>query len=247
MPVTRIQVPFHLDDYLPDFDSPMPAATAIVAAAGADSDLWRRLAEINEAVASQVGRAQAVPVVICADCTTSLGIMAGLQRAGHDPAVVWFDAHGDVQTVETTSSGYLGGMPLRILVGYRPELIASSLGLRPVAEDRVVLVGARDLDPPEVEYLATSAIRRAAVAEVSTMELPDGPIYLHMDLDVISPSELPGVRFPAPDGPGTAEVFDAARSVWQTGRVVGVGIACTWRPGLGNGARIRPHLEGLVG
>ena len=73
--------------------------------------------------------------------------MAGLQRAGLDPAVVWFDGHGDVQSLETTTSGYLGGLPLRILVGYRPELIADALGLRPVPEERAVLVDARDLDP----------------------------------------------------------------------------------------------------
>jgi arginase family enzyme len=59
----------------------------------------------------------------------------------------WFDAHGDVQTLETTASGYLGGLPLRLLVGYRPELIATGLGLRPVPEHQVLLVGARDLDP----------------------------------------------------------------------------------------------------
>jgi hypothetical protein len=53
-----------------------------------------------------------------------------------------------VQTPETSESGYLGGMPLRLLVGYRPELIAARLGLTPVPERRIVLAGARDLDPP---------------------------------------------------------------------------------------------------
>ena len=100
------------------------------------------------------------PVVVSGGCNASVGVLAGLQRGGSDPAVVWFDAHGDVQTLETTASGYLGGIALRLLVGYRPELIADRLGLRPLAEDRVVLVDARDLDPPEAEYLAGAAIRR---------------------------------------------------------------------------------------
>ena len=52
-------------------------------------------------------------VVASGDCLTALGTVAGLQAAGADPAVVWFDAHGDVQTPETTSSGYLAGMSLR--------------------------------------------------------------------------------------------------------------------------------------
>src|SRR5207237_1135173 len=76
------------------------------------------------------------PTVVSADCTTSLGTVAGLQHAGLDPGIVWFDGHGDVQTLETTASGYLGGFPLRILVGYRPELIADALRLRPAPEAR---------------------------------------------------------------------------------------------------------------
>jgi hypothetical protein len=53
---------------------------------------------------------------------------------------------------------YLGGMPLRLLVGYRPELIATALQMWPIAEDQVLLVGARDLDPPEAAYLAGARI-----------------------------------------------------------------------------------------
>jgi arginase len=66
-------------------------------------------------------------VVVSGDCTTALGTVAGLQRAGIDPGIVWFDAHGDVQTVETTASGHPGGLPLRLLTGYRPELIAARI------------------------------------------------------------------------------------------------------------------------
>ena len=73
-------------------------------------------------------------MVLSGDCTTWLGTVAGLQRAGLDPGIAWFDAHGDVQTLETTTSGYLGGLPLRQLTGYRPGLIADGLGLRPVPE-----------------------------------------------------------------------------------------------------------------
>jgi arginase len=168
----------------------------------------------------------------------SLGVMAGLQRAGLDPAVVWFDAHGDVQTLETSTSGYLGGIPLRLLVGYRPELIASALGLRPVAEDRVVLVDARDLDPPEVAYLARVPIRRATVATAAD-DLPPGPLYLHVDVDVARPEDLPGLLYPAPGGPPLAEVARAVGAVLATGRVAAVGLACTWRPGHGTGERLR--------
>lgn len=238
-------MPYHLDEYLPGLDLPLAVTDPVtpdLPAAGA----WTRLGVLYQAVASVVAAAVASgerPVVLSGDCTTALGTVAGVQRAGVDAGIVWFDAHGDVQTLETTSSGYLGGLPLRLLLGYRPELIAARLGLRPVAERRTVLAGARDLDPPEVVYLADAQIRRSGVAELDATVLPDGPLYVHIDLDVIDPSVVPGLRYPAVGGPGTAAVASALGYLLGTGRVAAVGIACTWRPGCGAAARVAPALE----
>jgi arginase len=128
--VDVIGVPYHLDEYLPDLDLPL-APAAVVTADLPPGDPWERLAFLYSRVARAVAGGPAV--VESGDCTTALGTVAGLHHAGVDPAIVWFDAHGDVQTLETTASGYLGGLPLRLLAGYRPELIAGRLGLRPVA------------------------------------------------------------------------------------------------------------------
>jgi arginase len=245
-PVFR--VPYHIDEYLPDLDLPLTADRDITAPLP-PGDPWERLAALYTVVGAAVADAAghgARPVVVSGDCTTSLGTVAGLQRAGLDVGIVWFDAHGDVQTPETTASGYLGGYPLRLLMGYRPELIAASLGLRPVAEQRVLLVGARDLDPPEVTYLSGAAVRRAEVAELARQDgsrLPDGPLCVHVDLDVIDSGVLPGLRFPAPGGTGPAEVADALRAVLGTGRVVAVDIGCTWYPGHDAAARVEPYLS----
>jgi arginase len=234
MPV--ILVPYHLDEYVPDLDVPLPAdrdVTTVVAALP-DGDVWTRMRPLYERVADAVeaaARTGAAPTVVSGDCTTSLGVVAGLQHAGVDPAIVWFDAHGDVQTPETTASGYVGGMPLRILVGYRPQLVAQRLRLRAIPESRAVLVDARDLDPPEVEYLAAADIRRADVDGLTTSALPEGPLVLHLDLDVVDPDELPGLRFPAPGGPAVADVLAAARRVLDTGRVAALSVGCTWHPG----------------
>jgi arginase len=246
--MTRILVPYHLDEWLPDLDVPV-APDATVTVDLPEGDPWARMARLYEAVAATVAeavRGGARPTVVSGDCTTSLGVVAGLQWAGLGPAIVWFDAHGDVQTLETTTSGYLGGMPLRMLVGYRPELIAAPLGLSAVAEERVVLVDARDLDPPEVAYLERAAIRRRGVADLSADRLPDGPLYLHLDLDVVDPDDLPGLRFPAPGGPGLSAVAQALGRVIGTGRVAAFGVACTWCPGQGAAERIRPHLESVL-
>jgi len=243
-----IGVPYHLDEYLPGLDVPLQAGHTVTTKFSSD-DVWDRLAvlygAVTDAVADAAGRGER-PVVMSGDCTTALGTVAGLQRAGSVGGIVWFDAHGDVQTLETTASGYLGGLPLRMLVGYRPELIAARLGLRPVPERQVLLVGARDLDPPEVSYLEGAAIQRAEVAELDRAGLPEGQLYLHVDLDVIDSAAMPGLRYPAPGGPGTAEVADAMRRVLGTGRVAAVGLACTWHPGHDAAARVAPQLAAAL-
>jgi len=244
-----LQVPYFLDEYLPDLDLPLTADQVVIADLP-DGGTWARLAALNRLVADAVAGAAghgARPVVVCGDCTTALGTVAGLQRAGMDVGIVWLDAHGDVQTLETTASGFLGGLPLRLLVGYRPELIAGPLGLRPVPEHRVMLVDARDLDPPEVAYLAGAAIKRADVAGLDAAALPGSPLYVHLDLDVIDPSALPGLRYPAPGGPRAADVAGALETLLATGRVAAAGIACTWYAGHHAAARIGPHLEAALG
>jgi arginase len=245
--MTIISVPYHLDEYLPDLDLPLQPDQVVTAGLPA-GDPWERMAVLQSSVAGTVAgevASGARPVVMSGDCNTSAGIMAGLQRAGADPAIVWFDAHGDLHTLETTSSGYLGGLALRVLTAYRPELIAARpeltayrpeliaarLGLRPVPEDRIVLAGARDLDPPEVAYLAGAQITRREVAGLSAAGLPDGPLYVHVDLDVIDAARLPGLRYPAPGGPDAAQLADALRVLLATGQVAALGISCSWHPG----------------
>jgi arginase len=231
-----IYVPYHLDEYLPDLDPPLPPDREVstVVEVLPEGDVWTRLGSLYAAVSAAVARgaeAGSAVAVLSGDCMVSLGVVAGLQRAGINPSIVWFDAHGDVQTLETTTSGYVGGMPLRILVGYRPELISRRLGLRAVPEDRAVLVDARDLDPPEAQYLAAARIRRSDVAGLAGDRLPDGPLVLHIDLDVVDPADLPGLRYPAPGGPSLTAVLAAARRVLDTGRVAALSLGCTWHPG----------------
>lgn len=244
----RILVPYHLDERLDELDAPVDP-DLVVTAELPDGGPWDRMARLYDhvatAVASAVGQGER-PVVASGDCTTSFGTVAGLQRAGADPAIVWLDAHGDVQTLKTSSSGYLGGMPLRMLVGYRRDLMADRLGLRSLAEERVVLVDARDLDPPEVEYLKRSAIRRCTVDELHADTVPPGPIYLHVDFDVVDPSDLPDLLLPAPDGPGIASVAEAIRRVIATGRVGAFGLACTWQSHRGVADRVRPAIDAAL-
>jgi arginase len=246
--MTIIGVPYHLDEYLPDLDLPLQPNQVVTAGLPA-GDPWERMAVLQSAVAGTVAgevASGACPVVMSGDCNTSAGIMAGLQRAGADPAIVWFDGHGDVQTLETTTSGYLGGLALRLLIGYRPELIATRLGLRPVPEERIVLAGARDLDPPEVTYLAGAAIRRREVAGLTAADLPAGPLYVHVDLDVIDAAALPGLRFPVPGGPDAAQLAATLRVLLATGQVAALGISCSWHPGHASARHVAAQLSAVL-
>ena len=231
--VTTIRVPYHQDERLAEDSLPVAADALTIEAALPEGTVWQRLAVLYDAVAAAVAehnRAGEVPTVVSGDCLVALATIAGAQRAGADPGVVWFDAHGDVHTLRTTTSGYLGGLALRLALGAHRELLAGPLGLRPIAEERAVLVDARDLDPAEVAYLAQSRLVRRAVADLDEAGLPGGPIVLHIDVDVIDAGELRGLRFPAESGPSTDAVLRAIHRVLATGRVVALDISCPWYP-----------------
>jgi arginase len=245
-----IMVPYHIDESRPALDVPAEPEIRVTAELP-PGDPWRRMGVLYDRLAGTVESAVQVerattPVVMSGDCTSSLGTVAGVQRAGIDPVIVWLDAHGDLNTPEGSASGYPGGMPLRLLVGHRPALVADRLGLRAVPEERVVLVGARDLDPPEEAYLAGAGIGRCAVADLDADRIPAGPIYLHVDFDVVDPGDLPGLLYPAPGGPPLAEVAAALRRVMDTGRVAAIGLGCTWHGGRGAADPVRPITTELI-
>jgi arginase len=149
--------------------------------------------------------------------------------------VVWLDAHGDFNTPDITISGYLGGMPVAMLTGRAPELFADPLGLRPVPERNIVLADARDLDPAERDALAASQVRHvpatvgAFLAALS--ELADLPVYLHVDVDIMDSTEVPGLRFPAGPGPALGDVENCLTAITATANAVAASVACAWLPG----------------
>lgn len=180
---------------------------------------------VNQALARAVTAAAAsdrLPLVVAGNCNASLGLRAGLLAAGAPAGlpVVWFDAHGDFNTPATTVTGYLDGMPLAMLTGAAHPETWLRLGGRAVAEDLVVHLGARELDPAEAVALDGSRVRvvapaaadgRLEAALAAALEgLPGGgpatgagarpPLQLHVDLDVLDPRLAPGVSFPSPNG-----------------------------------------------
>ncbi|WP_067501752.1 arginase family protein [Actinoplanes sp. TFC3] len=194
-------------------------------------------------MAAQIACTQLPVTVVSGDCLIGPAVLAGAQRTGADPALVWFDAHGDVHTLATSTSGYPGGLALRLAMGANPELLATPLALRPVPPHRVTLVGARDLDPAEAAYLAESPVKQVAVAAV---QAPAGPFIVHVDVDVADPGEVAGLRYPAPGGVATSEVVAAVRRLTGTGRVVALSVACTWKGGVASPAVSSAALPGAA-
>ena len=232
--MTVILSPFHLDERL---DGPWPLqADATVDPALSEGSAWERMAVIATALrdaVADVARAGTVPIVLSGDCVASLAVVAGIQAAGIEPSLVWLDAHGDVQSPETSASGYLGGMPIRQLVGGADRTVPDALGLQPIDEVDVVLLDGRDLDPPEAAFLAASRIRHLPLQPV----VVPCPVVLHVDLDVVDSQDAPGLLFPVADGPSLDMVLAVLQQLIERNEVVAISLACTTSERSGPAAR----------
>lgn len=186
------------------------------------------------------------PVSIAGDCCTSLAVTAGLQQAGLTPTLIWLDAHGDFNTWETTPSGFLGGMPLAMLVGRGEQTIADGVGLKVLNEASVILSDGRDLDPGERDALKQSAVTHIEdFAGMLDVVLPDGPLYVHFDADVLNPDEAPAMSYLAPGGPLVATVRRVFQRLAKTDQVIAVSVSC-WNPEMDEDGRSRQAVLDLV-
>jgi arginase len=171
--------------------------------------------ELARAIAQTVRDARGAgrfPMVLAGNCFAAVGAVSGLEpeRAG----VLWLDAHGDLNTPDTTRSGSLDGMALAALSGRCWRGMSAGVpGFVPLPDHRLALVGARDLDPPEEAMAAALGIRRVrssdlvrlgAVGAISPLIQSMGRLvdefYVHVDLDVLDPDVAPANQYAAPGG-----------------------------------------------
>lgn len=167
--------------------------------------------ELNRLLAGQVSSAirnKMFPVVLAGNCNSCLGTLAGI---GQDPiGIVWFDAHGDFNTPETTLSGFFDGMGLAVATGRCWRTLTGTIpGFRPISEANVVHIGARDLDPEEERLLQQSeievirpseSIRKAVEAAFDKLRDKVAGLYLHVDIDVLDTGEALPNRLAVPGG-----------------------------------------------
>lgn len=177
---------------------------AIEAATG--TEVMRRVARD---VAAHPDR---VPVVLAGNCGVTLGVVAGLRLVGPERrvAVLWFDAHGDLQTPTTSASGFFDGMGFAMMGGRCWQALAATVpGHATLPDERALLVGGHDLDDAEHELIASSGVTMLSVADIRagrTDEVLDrvaanaDAVHIHVDLDVHDPSVAPANSYAAPGG-----------------------------------------------
>lgn len=220
-----IQVPYHLGrEHVVLGAGPAPLAEAIGGDAivversqpfdneiSASFDVIRSLA----AAVRETVQAGGFPLVLAGNCSSALGTLAGLDR---EVGVVWFDAHADFHTPDSSPTGFLDGMALALVVGEGwAELRASVTGARAVPDEHVLLAGVREIDPAEEPRLAACAVARADADTLDDAldELAErvDAVYVHVDLDVLDPSEARASGWSVEGGFSAAEVGRAVDSI----------------------------------
>ena len=177
---------------------------------------------VNRALAEAIlAHTDKIPLVFANDCTSCLGMVKGLERKS--PALLWYDSHGDFNTPETTPSGFLGGMPLAALVGRGNQHLMQSLELAPINESDVIVTDVRNLDPEEGDMLRASKVKIIeSLDALRAAELPEKPLYIHFDSDVVDCAEMPAMSYPEPGGPSLQESVESLRLVMARGNVAGI-------------------------
>jgi arginase len=197
--------------------------------------------ELHGLVSGQVRRALAedeFPLVFSGNCNTAaIGTLSGAGPG--DLGVVWFDAHGEFNTPETTTTGFIDGMGLAIAVGHCWKAIARGVpGYFALPEQNVVMAGVREVDPAERGRLDASGVTvidadriqeqgwRTFAAALDDLKTRVGRVYVHLDLDVLDAGKVGKANeFAVEGGPDAEELAAALGMVRERFKVVAAGIA----------------------
>ncbi|WP_063780536.1 arginase family protein [Nonomuraea sp. SBT364] len=204
----------------------MVAADARVRVDVVDDDLVETAARVRAALPPAGGPGEAGLVVVAGgDCGVELAPVEAARRAHGDRlVVVWFDAHGDLNTPESSPSGAFHGMVLRALAGEGP---AGLVAAQPLDPGQIVLAGVRELDAGETEWVRATGVRHVRGADVRALMDAVGEdkvVYVHVDLDVLDPAVFGSVGSPVPDGLLPGELLSMVRAVAERHPVAGLGI-----------------------
>ncbi len=193
--------------------------------------------ELSDTVTSAL-KAHEFPLILGGDHSIALGSITGITRVHKDISVIWIDAHADFNTEETTPSGNIHGMILAALAGLGDSRLTSLGGWAPKLDaQKIVIVGARDLDLGERELLRTQHVHVFTMSDIDQRGISDvmrdaltiagkasDGIQLSLDMDALDPVHAPGVGTPVPGGLTYREAHLAMELVADSGRLIGMDV-----------------------
>ena len=194
-------------------------------------ELIETACELLRQKVADIARADRFPLVLGGDHSIAMGSVAGLLDAWGKVGVLWIDAHGDINTPQTTPSGNVHGMPVAALLGRAG--FGGRLGWtsRSIDPERLVLFGTRTLDPGERHAIRELGVRMFTMSEIDQRGVKAcldeaierlaglGGIHISFDIDAVDPLEAPGVGTPWPGGLTYREAHLAMEVLADTGQV----------------------------
>lgn len=185
-----------------------------------DGDRLRYLHEVTEVskalsgIVSNVVTEGHLPIILGGDHSIAIGSLAGMAQHSKNYGVIWFDAHGDMNTADSTPSGNIHGMPLAVSLGYGHDDLVSIGGFAgKIKPKNVVLVGIRSIDSDEAALIHEAGVRCITMSEIDRRGMADvmaeaiqiatdntDGIHLSLDLDALDPMFAPGVGTPVNGG-----------------------------------------------
>lgn len=207
---------------------------------------WNRMALANANFADKVREGlqdNLITVGLEANCNDLLGMLSGLKYDSDGNArkvgLVFYDSHGDFNVPETTLSGMLGGMPVAVAAGHALNNLRMTTGLEePLPMSHIMWGGVRDLDPLEADRFREYEVRQVSVQDIRDINdnfreqfdaLADevDVVYVHVDMDVLEPDEVPGHGLTVPDGPSSKALGAAIGVMFENPKTVALGVAST--------------------
>ena len=195
-----------------------------------------RVCEELAVVVGGIARAGNIPLVLGGDHSLGIGTIAGLDRAGKRAGVIWIDAHGDINTPDTSPSGNVHGMPFAVALGLAGDPFPDAL--RGTTDGKHgVLMAIRDIDVGEKTNIAKAGVTAITMADIDRMGMAAamekaiavaahaGGIHLSLDMDALDPDEAPGVGTPVRGGLTYREAQLAMEMLAASGKLRSIEIA----------------------
>jgi arginase len=186
------------------------------------------LEQVRDSMALALGRLEGPVITIGGDCGVELAAVQHAHSGQDAMALIWLDAHPDLNTPESSPSGAFAGMVLRTLLGDgTPTLVPE----KPLSPAHTIIAGVRNVDDGENEYLVSSGVRVLTVSDIGAQTIAEAlaasgatSVYIHVDLDVLDPAEFGGVSDPMPFGLSLAALIEAISAAKGALPLAGAGI-----------------------